>query len=255
MKLLDARGISVEISGHPIIRDISLGIQAGERWGILGANGAGKTTLLHILAGLRLADSGSVSICGQAIQQLTRRQLAQRLGILFQDNEDSFPITVLETVLGGRYPHKPFWSIYNQEDMQQCMEALRLVELENMTHRIVHTLSGGERRRLAIATLIVQSPLIWLLDEPSNHLDLHYQIALLDLLDNEIERKQGGAIMVLHDVNLLTRFCTHALLIIEHDNHYSGIISDVITQESLSQLYRHPVNHIREGDKTFYYPG
>lgn len=255
MSLLDAKGITVEISGRPIISDINLEVQEGQRWGILGANGAGKTTLLHILAGLRMPDRGSVSVYGREIQHFSRRQLAQQLGILFQDNEDTFPVTVMETVLGGRYPHKPFWSIYSNEDLKLCMVALRQVELEDMAHRIVHTLSGGERRRLAIATLIVQSPQIWLLDEPSNHLDLHYQITLLELLDNEIMHRKGGAVMVLHDVNLLTRFCTHALLLIDHDNHCSGTISEVITPEHLSALYRHPVNQVREGDKLFYYPG
>ncbi len=161
----------------------------------------------------------------------------------------------METVLGGRYPHKPFWSIYGSQDTQLCLEALRRVQLEDMADRIVHTLSGGERRRLAIATLMVQSPRIWLLDEPTNHLDLHFQIALLELLDNEISSRRGGAIMVLHDVNLLTRFCTHALLIIGHDSHCSGTIDEVITPENLKALYRHPVHQIREGNTTFYYPG
>jgi iron complex transport system ATP-binding protein len=255
MSLLGANGISVEIAGRPVISDINLQLNVGERWGILGANGAGKTTLLHILAGLRRADRGSIDVCGRELHHITRKQLAQQLGILFQDSEDSFPVTVLETVLGGRYPHKPFWSIYSHQDLKLSKAALMQVNLENMADRVVHTLSGGERRRLAIATLIVQSPLIWLLDEPTNHLDLHYQIALLDILDKEITNRKGAAIMVLHDVNLLTRFCTHALMIIGHDSHYSGTISEVITQENLSALYHHPVKQIVDGSKTFYYPG
>ena len=117
------------------------------------------------------------------------------------------------------------------------------------------TLSGGERRRVAIAALLTQNPKIWLLDEPTNHLDLHHQIQVLQLLCNAAEQNQGGLLMVLHDVNLVTRFCTHVILMIAHDEIVHGPVSEVVTADNLSRLYAHQVHEIRQDRFKFFYPG
>ena len=254
MKLLQAKSVSVSIDENAIFNELDVCLNRGECWGILGANGAGKTTLLHLLARLRKADGGQVDVLGKDINHYNRKELAQKIGILFQDSVDSFPVTVLETVLMGRYPHLPFWALDSAEDVKMCMDALQQVALQDMISRQVSTLSGGERRRLALATLLVQAPQIWLLDEPTNHLDLHYQISLLDLIVNQIAILEGGLIMVLHDVNLLTRYCSHALLMIDPDTQISGEISDVITLENLQALYQHPIRSVNDHTTNLFYP-
>jgi iron complex transport system ATP-binding protein len=254
MSLLRAESVSVSILQRPIFNKLDLTLEQGQCWGILGANGAGKTTLLHVLAGLRNTDAGRVSINGNGIDEFPRKELAKQVGILFQDCFDSFPVTVMESVLTGRYPHLPYWAMDSAEDVNLCMQALTEVSLSDMADREVQTLSGGERRRLALATLMVQAPRIWLLDEPTNHLDLHYQISLLELIVNKIGVHSGGLLMVLHDVNLLTRFCSHALLMIDADTRISGELSEVITRENLEALYRHPIRTFDDGDTRIYYP-
>ena len=121
-------------------------------------------------------------------------------------------------------------------------------------HDALPILSGGERRRLAIATLIVQNPRIWLLDEPTNHLDLHHQIVLLELIIRKVTAVQGALLMVLHDVNLVSRFCTHAMLMIDSQTIICGPIHDVVTRTNLERLYRHPIQQIQGNGMDYFFP-
>jgi iron complex transport system ATP-binding protein len=105
-----------------------------------------------------------------------------------------------------------------------------------------------------LATLLVQDPLIWLLDEPTNHLDLHHQISMLNLIKEKVEKNKGATLMVLHDVNLVIRFCTHALLMIEHDNIVCGPVADVLNQENLQILYQHPIKKVEADGSSFFFP-
>ena len=225
-----------------------------ERWGILGKNGIGKTSLLQTLAGLRTPVEGKITIDGQGIHEWSRRELAIRNGILFQDSHDSFPVTVFNSALCGRHPHLPFWAIEGQQDHDIVMSALALLGLNDLAHRQVNTLSGGERRRLAVATLMVQNPKIWFLDEPTNHLDISYQIAVLDLLCQKYRENDGAIIMVLHDVNLVVRYCTHAGLMINAEEFITGPVTEVINENNLQSLYGHPVRKISEYDRVYFVP-
>jgi len=254
VSLLESQSVTVSIGSLCICTDLNYRLQRGECWGILGANGAGKTTLLHVLAGLKKPVRGTVRVDSRDIRSFRRKDLARRMGILFQDSEDTFPSTVMETVLTGRYPHLPFWALESEQDIAISEKALEQVSLLPMRSRQVNTLSGGERRRLSIAVLLAQAPDIWLLDEPTNHLDLRYQMILLKLIKEQVARTAGGIIMVLHDVNLVTRFCTHALLMTGPDCLLAGPVAEVITGENLEALYRHPLRRVTEQGVSFCYP-
>jgi len=254
MTLLAAQSLTIRIGGKPICRGLDLRLRPGEYWAVLGGNGIGKTTLLHTLAGLRRADGGGISVEGTALEQWNRKRLATRLGVLFQDSTDTFPCSVLETVLTGRYPHTPFWSVAGSDDFERAARVLAAVELAGMEERQVDTLSGGERRRLAVAALLMQEPRIWLLDEPSNHLDLRHQVRLLALMTDRVRAADGGLLMTLHDVNLAQRFCTHALLMIDHENLLPGPFDAVVNEGNLERLYRCPVRCVADRDgRRFYY--
>lgn len=254
MTLLSARSVSISIGGKPICNGLDFDMEQGQQWGVLGGNGVGKTTLLKYLAGLFPLETGGIDIHGTSVNQWKRKELARELGVLFQDSEDTFPTTVMETALIGRHPYLPFWSFEGKADIGIAGQALVDVSMSDMAHRQINTLSGGERRRLAIATLIVQNPRIWLLDEPTNHLDLHHQISLLELIINKVEAVQGTLMMVLHDVNLVSRFCTHAMLMIDHETIICGPISEVVTRDNLELLYHHPIHEIRTDEGCYYFP-
>ncbi len=254
MSLLATDRLHVSIGDTPICRDLDFAIQPGECWGMLGANGAGKTTLLHTLAGLRRPDAGRVIVRDQPLNNWSLRALAQVRGVLFQDSHDTFPATVMETVLSGRHPYLHFWEFETDRDRDIARQALQQVELQDMAARRVNTLSGGERRRLALATLLVQAPQILLLDEPTNHLDLRNQVRLLDDICSQSAARQGGLVMSLHDVNLAQRFCSHVILMFGDGAVCTGKVADTLSEDTVSRLYHYPVHAVRDGDRCLYWP-
>lgn len=235
--LLAARGLTVCIAGITVCRDLDLTIWPGERWAILGCNGAGKTTLLHTLAGLRQPAAGTIELDGRRLDALPPREVARIRGFLPQDDIDAFGATALETALIGRHPHLSRWQWESDNDLRIARAALAALDMAHAESRDVRTLSGGERRRVALATLFAQEPRLFLLDEPSTHLDLAHQLALLDRLTALAGGGAGRAIvMVLHDVNLAARFCDHVLLL-DRGEAIAGPAEELLTEERLSRTY------------------
>ncbi len=246
MNSLSLHGLDIRIGGVEVCRDLTLTFAPGQCWAILGRNGSGKTTLLHTLAGLRAPQRGTVRLADVPLPSQPRRRLARHLGLLPQDSHDPFPATVLETALLGRHPHGSPWGWETAADVRLAQAALQQVGLAGWDDRDVATLSGGERRRLALATLLTQDPDVLLLDEPTNHLDLHHQVALLDQLTRLARTRDKTVIMVLHDVNLAARCADHALLL-QGDAHIeAGACGDVLRTARLEALYGQTLRQVSD---------
>lgn len=242
MSLIQCEKLTVSISNNRVCDNLTLKVNTGESWAILGMNGSGKTTLLHTLAGLLPVQSGNILIDNSDLNALPRRDIARQLGLLMQHQEDHFPGTVLETVLIGRHPHINSWQWETDNDIQIAQDALAAVGLTRFDERSILTLSGGERQRVALATLLTQQTKIRLLDEPVNHLDIHHQHEVMKLLTTDIAKYAN--VFVLHDVNLATRYCSHALLIYGDGNVKQGACSEVLNEDNLTGLYQHPIKEI-----------
>lgn len=252
--LLSTHALTVSIAGKQVCRNLDLDLDAGTCLGILGPNGIGKTTLLHTLAGLRAPDSGEILLAGELISKLSRRAIARQLGLLIQQQEDSLPASVLETALIGRHPHIGFWRWESHADVAIARRMLKLTGLEGLEQRTQTHLSGGERRRLAIATILAQDPAVFLLDEPTHQLDLQHQITLLRLFA-QLAHSQGRLVVIsLHDVNLAARFCSHVLLMFGSGRTLAGPTREILTPENLSQLYHIPVLPVSWPGGTLYVP-
>ena len=236
MAVLDIENLIVDIPGRADGEPLGLQVKSGQRWGVLGPNGAGKTSLLHTLAGLRPPRRGRVSLNGEPLENLSRRQIARQVAVVFQERQDSFPATVMETMLIGRHPFLSAWQRESAEDIRFAQEALSALSLNLLKDRLVSTLSGGERQRVSIATALTQQPTIWLADEPTNHLDLHHQVAVMELLNQQADN--GAAVfMCLHDLNLAARWCDHLLLLYPDGELCFGPAHTMLVPEALERLY------------------
>jgi len=234
--LLECRGMDVCVGPRLLVRGLDLAVGGGSMLALLGPNGCGKSLTLHTLAGLRQPKAGELLICGRPLRAWPRRALARELALLPQNVEDPFPASVIETVLLGRHPHIARWQWESPRDLAIASRALSAVGLSGYEERDVLTLSGGERRRAALAAVLAQTPRIFLLDEPTNQLDPNHQLEALQLLRGRADA--GAAVIVtLHDPNLAERFADAALLIGKDGRWQCGRVADILNAQHLSALY------------------
>jgi iron complex transport system ATP-binding protein len=238
--------LNVAVNGRVLVRDLNLDIEPGSFVCILGTNGVGKTLTLHTLAGIRDPSANNVTLCGDLLTALPRRVIARRLGLLLQIQEDAFPLTVMESVLMGRYPRLSIWQWPGPEDEAAAHKALASFDLQGLEHRLLTHLSGGERERLALATLMTQDPDIWLLDEPMNHLDPHHQLEVLRTLQ---QVSQQGRIVVasLHNPAMAMRYADHALLLYGDGEWEFGTTDNLLQADRLERLYQTPFASFSDG--------
>jgi len=234
--LLETHALEVEVNGRVLVRELALALDRGSLVALLGPNGVGKTLLLHTLAGLRTASAGTVLIRGADLQHLAQRERALALGLLLQEQDDPFPTTALDTVLMGRHARLGLWQWESTNDRAIARRALARMDLDTMERRMSATLSGGERRRLALATLLVQDPDVLLLDEPLNHLDPRHQVAVLAAL-RALADSGKGVIASLHDPVAAHRHFDHALLLHGDGRWQFGTAGSLLDAAALSALY------------------
>jgi iron complex transport system ATP-binding protein len=233
---LAAHGLTLAVPGRTLVDRLELALAPGECWAVLGPNGAGKTSLLHALAGLRRPEAGGVALDGAAVDSLARRDFARRVGILLQEETESFWGSVLDYVLLGRLPHETGLFAPDAGATGKALSALGEVDLALRASQPYRTLSGGERQRARLAQLLVQAPSVWLLDEPLAHLDLGHQLAAMELA-RRLARDGCAVAMALHEPLWAARYCGHALLLYDSGRFRHGPVHEVLTQENLEALY------------------
>ena len=248
---LACAGMTVEVPGRVLVSGLDLQVAPGTLLVVLGRNGSGKSSTLHTLAGLRAPAAGEVQVGGRALALWPRRELARTLGLLPQIVEDPFPATALEAVLVGRHPHLDFWAWESAADREAARNALAAVDLAGLEQRDIATLSGGERRRLSIATILAQDPSVFLLDEPIHQLDPQHQLDVLRLFRRLADA--GRAVIVsLHDIGLAARFADSALLLFGDGRWHCGPCASALNERSISELYGIEVRELRwEHGRTF----
>ncbi|MEJ8639373.1 MULTISPECIES: ABC transporter ATP-binding protein [Streptomyces] len=252
---IDIEHLSVDIGGARLLRDIDLGVAAGQVVGLVGPNGSGKSTLLRcVYRALRPAD-GVVRLDGEDLHTMDARAAARGVAALPQDSAPEFDFTVAEVVAMGRLPHQRASALGrpSANDIAVCSEALERAGAGHLADRTFLTLSGGERQRVLMARAFAQSPRVLVLDEPTNHLDIAHQLDLLALVRDWRPPGSGRAVTVLtalHDLNLAAEYCDLLYVISQGSVIASGPPDEVLAPELLADVFgvrAHRVRHPETG--------
>jgi len=254
MTKLTCNHLNLGIGDIQVVSDFNLELTPGSLWGLLGSNGAGKTTLLKCMAGLLRPQGGAILLESRAMDELPRKALARRVGMLQQHTAYVFDSSVMQIALTGRHPHLGHWQREGPGDFDKALTALKDVGLDQFRDRSVTGLSGGEARRLAFAALLVQETDIMLLDEPTNHLDLRHQIQVMNMIRNRTVTNGAAAIAALHDVNLAARYCTHVLMLFGQGQWCAGTTAQMLNETSLQRLYGCAVEELKGKEGPRFYP-
>ncbi|HLW02042.1 MAG TPA: ABC transporter ATP-binding protein [Ktedonobacterales bacterium] len=238
--LLQLESITFGYTDQPLFAGVNLALAAGDMAALLGPNGTGKTTLLMLATGALHPQRGRVMLNGHDLRSLPRRTIARQIAVVPQTFATPFAFTVRELVGLGRTPYTSFLGTEKAADRQAIEEALEATGVAALAGRIFNELSGGEKQRVALALALAQQPKLLLLDEPTAHLDLKYQIGVLELAQH-LNRERGITIFAtMHDLNLAARYFPRLILF------QRGIVADGPPVEALQgrllrRVYEVPV--------------
>lgn len=234
---LVATNLTTGYDGKVIIPDLTLAVPDHQVSVIIGGNGCGKSTLLKTLARLIRPMGGAVTLDGKAIGTIPTKRLAQRLGLLPQSPLVPDGVRVADLVARGRFPYQPFLGGMSREDLEAVTEAMEAMGVMDLAERGVDELSGGQRQRVWIAMALAQRTDVLLLDEPTTYLDIAYQIEILDLLDDLNRRRGTTVVMVLHDINLSSRYADHLIALRRGELYAQGTPREVVTEQTMRDVF------------------
>jgi iron complex transport system ATP-binding protein len=233
---LEARRISWSAGGRLVVDGVDCTAPPGAVTGLLGPNGSGKTTLLRAIAGVQVADSGTVDFAGTDLRSASPRSRARLVAFVEQDATSDLPLTVLDAVLLGRIPHRSLLAGPDAGDLTIARDALEAVGVSELADREVATLSGGERQRVHLARALAQAPRLLLLDEPTNHLDVHAQLATMTIL-RKLAADGVTVLTALHELNLAASTCDHVVLLSDGRVVAAGAVDDVLVPAVIEPVY------------------
>jgi iron complex transport system ATP-binding protein len=251
MTQLEANSLHCGYDKRDVLRDLTLAARPGQVLALAGPNGAGKTTLVRALARALRPRHGAVLVDGRDVWSLSAQAFARQMGLVAQSESLDWPLTVEQVVSLGRSAHRGWFMPLTSADREAGERALMLTGLTALRERVVTTLSGGEQQRVLIARALAQEPRILLCDEPTAHLDLHYQGAVLDLIWKLAHQDGLAVVMSLHDLNLIAMFADRVALLAEGHLVAVDTPEAVFTSDTLERAYgvslniaRHPVYQI-----------
>ena len=235
--LFDVRDLYFRYPRCRVLEGVSLRIEAGCFYGLLGPNGCGKTTLLDLMAGLKRPESGRIDFQGRPLGTYRRRELARRIALVPQNFYINFPFTVYDVVMMGRYPHLKRFAHPDAGDHHQVRQALVATDTERFARQSVTALSGGERQRVVFARALAQSTEVLMLDEATANLDIRHTLALLGRTQARVRKGHQTVIAVFQDVNLAAMYCDQLLFLHEGRIACAGPTAEVMQAKTLKAIY------------------
>ena len=226
-------GVQVRIDSATIVDGIDLIAEPGQMVGLIGPNGSGKSTILRTIYRTIRPSMGVVHLDDDDVWRLSARQSAQRSAVVAQEAPAEFDLTVTEVVAMGRNPHKRMLERDSSADARIVADGLARVEMTELSHRLFATLSGGEKQRVLVARALAQQSRVLILDEVTNHLDIHAQLGLMEL----VHGLGVTVIAALHDLNLAASYCDAVCLVNRGAVVAVGSVTEVMTPERLSEVF------------------
>ena len=225
--LLAVDGVTFGYERQPLLYDVHVQVRKGEMVGLLGPNGSGKTTLLRLVSGVLRPQQGRILLDGRELQDWGRRGVAQRIAVVPQELHVPFAYSVEQLVNLGRTPFVNLLGSNSGQEAIVVQDAMQAADVTPLANRIFNELSGGERQRVIVAMALAQQPKLLLLDEPTSHLDIKYQIDILELVQR-LNRERGVTVIAaMHDLNLAARYFPRLLLF------QRGVVADAGPAEVL----------------------
>ncbi|NOY82172.1 MAG: ABC transporter ATP-binding protein [Kiritimatiellaeota bacterium] len=218
------------------LRVASLTVKRGEVLSIIGPNGSGKSTLLRLAAGVIEPGQGRVWLGDILMTEMDRAAVARRLGYLPQHIRPQFDLRAGEIAALGRRPHLLGLGRLRRRDRTAVEAAMRATETLHLSERLLSQLSGGERRRVFLASVLAQEPRVLLLDEPTASLDLHHQVLFFRRLRGLADSGMG-VMVVTHDLNLASLFSDRVVLLDRGRIRHRGPATDVVNAEIIKAVY------------------
>ncbi|NLM05508.1 MAG: ABC transporter ATP-binding protein [Tissierellia bacterium] len=236
--ILDIKNLSYYYGDKEVLHNISFGVEEGDFISIIGPNGSGKTSLMKAILGVSSGKrKGSILLNNILIENYSYKELAKNIAAVFQTNSLEFDFTVEEIIEMGRFPYLKRFESIAKRDKEIINKVMKYVGITEFANRSYKKLSGGEFQRVMIGRALSQEAKILILDEPVNHLDLKYQIAILNLLKNLNEEDNITIIVILHDLNLASLYSDKIILLKDGRVENIGDAKSVLTLENIESLY------------------
>lgn len=239
----ELKGVTFTYEGaqEPAVRNVTLALPPGRHTVIVGPNGAGKSTLLRVLLGILPPAAGEARIEGRPSREWPRRELAQRVGVVAQEEPAFFPLDVSEYAAMGRHPHLRPWSGLSANDRRTVREALERTGLSGLAGREISRLSAGEMQRARLARALAQTPRHLVLDEPTVHLDLGHEVEFFELVAELVREGEVDALTITHNLGLASRYADHLVLLVDGQVLAEGSPAEVLTPPRVEAAFGWPV--------------
>lgn len=227
--------VSFSYPDKEVLKGISFNLDEKEIKCIVGPNGTGKSTLVKCMDRLLVPQSGKIFFDGNDYSSLNRQEIARRIGYVPQSSGQLFPTSVFDTVLMGR---KPYYSWHcSDKDIDIAAGILQLMGLDDVAMADFNTLSGGQQQRVLIARALAQQPRLLLLDEPTSSLDIAHQLEVMEIIHTLVSRQNIAVIMVVHDLNLASRYADTILMLHDGMVYADGPAEDTLTAPNIENVY------------------
>lgn len=234
---LKAQNLCSGYDGKIIVDSVNMRIPQNKISVIIGSNGCGKSTLLKTFCRLMNPSEGSVELNNKSITKMNTKEMAKIIGLLPQSSQAPEGIKVIDLIMRGRFPYRKLMSALTKDDYDAVSEAIEFMGISDLADRNIEELSGGQRQRVFIAMALAQQTDILFLDEPTTYLDIAYQIEILDLMKELNIKRKTTIVMVLHDINLSTRYADYIFAMKDGKLIKQGLPHEVITEENMKTIY------------------